>query len=260
MIKVAAIQFASMLSQADINRQKAAKLIGEAADQGGCLVVLPEFWLTGFEVGSIARQAETMRGATVGMLRRIARQKSVFIVGGSMAEKRDNRLYNTIVAVDENGEIAAKYRKAHLHPEEEESVFSPGDDWVLANYGGCELGFLNCYDIYFPEFARNIILRGAQLLIIPIKANESINEMRLLARARAVENSCHVIMVNQAQEQGAGHSLIIAPDGSILAEAGQDEEILLMELDILNNIDLQRKQSFLNRRRNILDEIDNSQL
>jgi predicted amidohydrolase len=259
-MKAAAIQFASTPNAPELNRHKAADLINEAADNGARLLVLPEFWPAGFEPQQVLSHAETMRDATVTLLRQLAKQRRVFIIGGSRAEKRDGRLYNTVVAIDEGGEIAAKYRKVHLPPQDEENIFSPGDEWTLTECAGLRLGFLNCYDIYFPEFARNLALRGAQLLALPVLFAERVAEARLLARARALENGCFVIMANQAQDMAAGQSLIISPDGCILAEAGAGETVLMGELDINSLTDLRRERNTMNQRRNILDEIDNSQL
>jgi len=259
-MKVASIQFAGMLKEPELNRQKAACMINEAADRGARLLVLPELWPAGFEPQQVFAQAETMRDVTVTLLRRLARERRIFIVGGSLAEKKDGRLYNTVVAISETGEIAAKYRKAHLYPQEEHKIFCAGDEWTLTEYNGLRLGLLNCYDIYFPEFARNLTLRGAQMLAIPLLVKEKITEVCLLARARALENNCFVIMANQAQPVAAGQSLIISPDGHIVAEAGPKEEVLMAELDTHSLAYLRQEFNNLNYRRNILDEIDNSQL
>jgi predicted amidohydrolase len=259
-VKVASLQFAAAPSAPEANRQKAARLINEAADRGARLLVLPEFWPAGFEPRQVLEQAETMHGATVTLLRRLAKERQLFIVGGSLAEKRDGRLYNTVAALSETGEIAAKYRKAHLYPQEEAEVFSQGDEWILTEYAGARLGLICCYDIYFPEFTRNLALRGARILALPLLVKESIAEAQLLARARALENSCFVIMANQAREAAAGRSLIIAPDGRIVAEAGPDEEILMAEIDPRSLAYQRQERNHLNQRRNILDEIDNSQL
>ena len=259
-IKAASIQFAGRPGEPEANRRKAAALINEAADRGATLLVLPEYWQAGFEPAQVSLHAETMRGLTVALLRQLAKERKVFIIGGSLAEKRDGRLYNTVVAIDETGEIAVKYRKAHLAPQDEEQIFCPGDEWALTECAGLRLGLLNCYDIFFPEFARNLALRGAQALVLPVMFAERIAEARLLAQARALENSCFVIMANQARDAAAGQSLIIAPDGRILAEAGAGETVLLAELDIYNQAALGRERNYLNQRRNILDEIDNSQL
>ena len=259
-MKIAAIQFASTPNEPELNRQKAISLINEAADQGACLLVMPEFWLAGFEPQQILDQGETLRGDTVSLLRRLARKRQVFLVGGSLAEKRDGRLYNTVVTINETGEIAAKYRKAHLNPQEEQIIFSPGDEWIITECNDLRLGIISGYDIYYPEFTRNLALRGAQVLIIPLLIKENIEEVRLLARARALENGCFVVMANQARDTASGGSLIISPDGRILAEAGTQDMVLISELEMNSLEHALRARNYINYRRNILDEIDNSQL
>ncbi|MCL1905624.1 MAG: carbon-nitrogen hydrolase family protein [Clostridiales bacterium] len=259
-MKVAAIQFAGIPATPEANRQKAAALINEAADKGARLLVLPEYWPAGFNPLQVPDFAETMRDATVSLLRRLAKERQVFIVSGSLAEKRDGRLYNTTAAISETGEIAAKYRKTHLCPLKEEEIFFPGDEWTITEYSGLRVGIISCYDVYFPEFTRNLALRGAQLLAMPAMVEKTAEEVRLLARARALENSCFVIMANQALNAAAGLSLIISPDGRVLAEAGSKDEVLLAELDMHSLASVRGERNILNNRRNILDEIDNSQL
>lgn len=260
-VKVAAIQFAAT-GEPEANRRQAAQLVGEAAKAGACLVVLPEFWPGGWLYQQAAAGAETMRDASISLLRHVARERQLFIVGGSLAEKRDGLLYNTVPCINEAGEITVKYRQAHPQPQapEEGTNFSHGDDWALTQAAGWIWGLLNGYDIYFPEFARNLALRGAQALAIPLLARENIGEAHLLAQARAVENRCFVILANQAGPAGAGQSLIVAPDGRILARAGSEDTVLVAELSMDALQQTRAHYHSLNHRRNILDEIDNSQL
>ncbi|MCL1975009.1 MAG: carbon-nitrogen hydrolase family protein [Firmicutes bacterium] len=259
-MKAAAIQFASKPHDPEFNRQRVAGLINEAAEKGARLLVLPKLWPTGFVADHLPDQAETIREASITLLRRLAKERQIFIVGGSLAEKRDNRIYDSVISLNENGEIAAKYRTTHFASQEEENIFKPGDEWTLTEYAGINIGVLNCYDLYFPEFSRNLALRGAQIFTVPLLINKSIAKARLLARARALENGCFVIMANQARDMAAGQSLIISPEGTVLAKAGPNDEVLIAEMD-LYDLAYTRQQRFnLNLRRNILDEIDNSQL
>lgn len=259
-MKVAAIQFEAEAGAIERNRQKAAEMIREAAKAGAELIVLPEFWPAGFEQRYASVQAETMRGASINILRKLAKERKIFIVGGSLAEKRDGRLYNTAAAINDMGEITAKYRKVHLYPHEKE-VFSPGDEWKLSEYAGLTIGMMICYDIYFPEFARNLCLRGAQLLVIPSACeDDAIERLHILAVARAVENHCFVIVANGCKGNLAGCSIIASPRGQILAKAGHNETALMADLDMDDLHCLRKQLNTVNDRRNILDEIDNSQL
>lgn len=262
-MKVAAIQFEVNLGAVESNREKAEALIRKAGAMGASLVLLPELWPTGYALERLDSLAETMRDGSVSLLRRLARELSIFIVGGSLAEKKDGKYFNTSVAINPAGDIVAKYRKSHLYPHGlcEDRYFSPGDEWTLAECGGLSLGMTICYDAYFPEFARNLCLRGAQLLTLPAAWDASaLDRFHILAQARAVENHCFVIAANHCGGNMAGHSLIVSPLGKILAEAEGEATALMAELDMAEFKYLRENRNTINDRRNILDEIDNSQL
>jgi len=259
-VKVAVIQFEVVAGDIELNRHKAAQLIYDAALAGAQLILLPEYWPMGYAPYTLDKTAETMREGSVAMLRKLARELKVFIVGGALAEKKDGKYFITSPAINEAGEIIAKYRKAHLCPDEA-NYFSHGDEWTLAAYTGLPVGMMICYDIYFPEFARNLCLRGAALLTIPVLWEESsIERLHILAAARAVENHCFVMVANACKSGMAGRSLIISPSGRVLAQAGANETVLTAELDMSELFHAREHDNTLNFRRNILDEIDNSQL
>lgn len=269
-MKAAIIQMAVREGDTEYNRQQAASMLREAAACGAKLAVLPELWASGYQLENLPELAETMRGDSVNLLRQLAREHNMFIIGGSLAEKRDGKFFNTSVAINGEGEIAAKYRKAHLYPHglREADYFTPGDEWALADCAGLNLGLTICYDIYFPEFARNLCLRGAQILSAPVWVKESIEEFSIMARSRAVENHCFFLMANVAQKSGlppdeqqaVGCSLIISPHGDIVAAAGGEETVLLADLEMSLLHHLRTHRNSMNDRRNILDEIDNSQI
>lgn len=264
-MKIAAIQLDVETGALEQNRRRAAALLRQAAAGGAKLALLPELWPSGFALENLSKTAENLREGSVNLLRQLARDLDLFIVGGSLAEKRDGRHYNTCVAVGRDGEIEAKYRKTHLAPQGvcEDKYFSRGDEWTLCQCGDLSIGLLICYDIFFPEFARNLCLRGAQLLTVPAWADtaKDIERFHILAKARALENNCFVAIANCAAEQGvAGHSLIVSPRGQVLAEAGEEAGVLFAELDVDALNQHQERHQYLNDRRNILDEIDNNQL
>lgn len=262
-MKVAAIQLEVVAGAAERNRKRAAELIREAAVMGAELVVLPELWNCGWQLTHLERVAETMRDGSVSLLRQLARELSLAIAGGSIAEKKDGKYYNTSVFINEGGEIIAKYRKSHLYPHGlgEAQYFSHGDEWALSECGGLSVGMMICYDAYFPEFARNLTLRGAQLLTLPAAwPVAAVDRFQILAKARAVENHCFVIAANHCGGDMAGRSMILSPYGRVLAEAGGAETVLAAELNIAELNYLREHRNTINDRRNILDEIDNSQL
>lgn len=268
-IKVAAIQFSAKAADAAANRRIAAPLLEQAADMGARLLVLPELWNTGYglellpEIGS---HAEDMRGPTVTMLREFAARRQVVVVGGSIAERKGDRLYNTSVLIGRDGGIIAKYRKVHLFTQyqQEHLYFSAGEEWVVedVDLGGAtlRLGMSTCYDLRFPEFYRNMALRGARLLTVPSAWPQArVSEFELLCRARADENRCWLVAANQTGGVYSGSSLIASPLGQALALAQPEDNVIIAELD--TEI-WSRRECFLslNDRRQFLDEIDDNLL
>ncbi|MDO4581059.1 MAG: nitrilase-related carbon-nitrogen hydrolase [Bacillota bacterium] len=264
-IKAAALQFAVRDNQYADNLAAARRLIERAAADGARLLVLPELWYSGYQLSNIAEFAQEMSGEAVSLTRELAAAHGVYIFG-SVAERRHGNYYNTLVAVDDRGTIIAKYRKAHLfrHYLREQDYMTAGDQWVLADYqqDGEQLcmGLMICYDLRFPEFARNIALRGAQLLIVPAAwAAARIDEFELFCRARAAENRCFLIACNYCGGVYNGNSLIVSPRGELLAKQADAEGVLSAELDSAVFADGQMFNP-LSERRHILDEIDDSLL
>ena len=268
-MKAAAIQFEIIPGQVAQNQQKVAELVAKAADLGAELVVLPELWPTGYCLEQLPELAESMRGSSILLLRKLAKEHQICLVGGSIAEKKDNKFYNTSLIVNKNGDISVKYRKVHLYPHGllEHLYFSPGESWSVSEYQGWQIGQMICYDLFFPEFARNLALRGAQILTLPAQiTNKAYPAFKMLAQARALENQCYLILANASNADSAdddalaGQSLIISPQGEILAAADKGKAIIVAELKIELLQWLKANRNPLEDRRPFLDEIDDSQI
>ncbi|MFA0889947.1 MAG: nitrilase-related carbon-nitrogen hydrolase [Synergistales bacterium] len=200
------------------------------------LVILPELW-------TVSRFDETLPGkaefspSILGRLSSWARGRFCAIHCGSLPWAENNRLTNRSAFVGEDGRTVARYDKAHLIPMmNEPSFFEPGDGAPPFLWRGALWGNAICYDIRFPEYIRSIVLAGAQILLIPAAWPESrIEHWRTLLRARAIENQVFTIACNRSGVSGGtvfgGHSMGIAPDGSLLAEAGSEDETLLLKIE-----------------------------
>ncbi len=265
-IKAAALQFSVRVQEKDNNIAKALTLLEQAAAAGAQVAVLPELWNTGFDIAHLDQAAEELSGPSVSRLRQSAARLGLTVAGGSIIEKKQGLYYNTSVLLDRNGSLAAKYRKAHLftYGWREHDYFAPGDEWQISPLPGGEgllLGMSVCYDLRFPEFFRNLALRGAGLFSAPAAwPLARAEEYRLFCRARAAENRAYLISANWADsgdgEYGGG-SLIADPYGRILAQCGAGEGLALAELDT----ELLRGGLTFNPladRRQFLDEIDNN--
>lgn len=265
-LKVAALQFGVAVGQKEENIKRALGLMGEAAAAGAKVVVLPELWSTGFDTAHLDEAGEELSGASVSRLRQAAAGHGLIVAGGSVVEKKQGRYYNTSLLLDSNGRLAAKYRKAHLYPHgwREHEYFSPGDAWQIQPLPGFPeftLGMSVCYDLRFPEFFRNMALRGANLFSVPVAwPTARADGFELFCRARAAENRAFLIAANYAAAGGSefsGGSLIVDPYGRVLAQCGAGEGMALAELE-LELARVSRASDPFADRRQFLDEIDNN--
>jgi predicted amidohydrolase len=206
------------------------------AQQGADLVVLPELWPNGgFAYDTWEASAQSLDGALVSTLRDAARDLGALVHMGSLVERDETgRLFNTSVLLGSDGEILATYRKIHLFGfgEGEPKLMTPGGDVVA--YDG--FGLATCYDLRFPEQFRRLLDAGAEVLLLPAAwPAKRVAHWRLLAQARAVENQCFVVACNTGGRHSGvtmgGGSIVIDPWGTVLAEAGTDEEVLVVDLN-----------------------------
>jgi predicted amidohydrolase len=245
-LRVACIQMTSRADHA-ANLETAERLVGRAAATGADVVVLPEKWDLIGDHDELVAGAEPLDGSTVGIMRGWARGHGVTLVGGSISERREGRekLSNTCVVCDPDGEIAAVYRKIHLFDVEaggfvyrESDAEEPGDEPVVAEIEGWPVGLTICYDLRFPELYRILALEGALLFTVPAHFTlyTGKDHWELLLRARAVENQCFVAAAAQIGETlpgrlSFGRASIVDPWGIVLAQAPDEEAVVSAELD-----------------------------
>ncbi len=239
-MRVHGIQLESAVSEAPADRvERALDLV--RSQRGADLVVLPELWVQGgFAFGTFAATAEPLDGPLVRRLGDAARDLGAWLHGGSVVERAaDGRLHNTSVLFRPDGSLAAVYRKIHLFgfAGGETTVLTAGDEVVTTELAGTTTGMATCYDLRFPELFRAFVDRGAELVLLPSAwPTPRIAHWSLLTRARAIEDQSYVVAVNGCGDQGGlrlgGRSVIVDPWGAVLAEAGDDEEVLVADLDL----------------------------
>jgi predicted amidohydrolase len=246
-LRVACVQINSSGSKAD-NLERMESLVARAAATGADLVLLPEKW-NGLGSHEILREvAEALDGGeTVEAMAGWARTHGITLVGGSIAERREGRekLSNTCVVFDADGELAAVYRKIHMfdvevggHVYRESEAEEPGDGPIACEVEGWALGLTVCYDLRFPELYRILAVEGAELVTVPAAFTlfTGKDHWELLLRARAVENQCYVAAANQwgvhAEGKASyGRSMIVDPWGVVLAQAPDEDAVVSAELD-----------------------------
>lgn len=236
------------LWQFDASGDKAANLakvlagVAAAAEAGAGLVVFPEyamFWerVVGPEVG---RQAEPLDGPFVAAVRAAAAERRIAVVLNVFeSNPADPRPWNTVIALDESGETAGVYRKAHLYDAfgyRESDAFSAGPvaAATVVTLAGLRVGLQVCYDLRFPEGARSAVDAGAELILYPaawVPGPRKEQHWRTLLAARAIENTAYVAGVGMTFPAGTAGTQLVDPSGAVLGEVPGGEAMLLVEVD-----------------------------
>ncbi|MFJ7308840.1 carbon-nitrogen hydrolase family protein [Peribacillus frigoritolerans] len=214
------------------------------------LLMFPEAFITGFLSPEVARTlAEPLNGPIVKHLERKAREANTSIVVG-LYENEGENIYNTTVLVGPTG-LLLSYRKTHLWVGESE-VVEAGNCFRSCSWQGTKIGLLICYDIEFPETARAVASMGTELLLVT-DGNWDGPVHRVAIQARAQENQMFVAMVNrlgQLEETTfCGESVVADPYGRIIAEAGREEEVLSVSIDLSLVQESRQQYHYLNDRR-----------
>jgi deaminated glutathione amidase len=247
-MRVAAVQLNSGADEKH-NIEVAEALVAAAAADGATLVVLPEKWnLLG--TGSDLLEGGAPLGASpaIEAARRWARDLGVTVLAGSVGERvaGEERLSNTSVLIDPDGELQAVYRKIHMFDVDvggvryrESEHERPGDEIVVAEAAGTPIGMTVCYDLRFPELFRILAVHGARLITVPSAFTVATgrDHWEVLLRARAIENQVFVVAANQFGEapphySSYGRSMIVDPWGVILAQAPDGEGFIAADLDV----------------------------
>ena len=234
-MKVAVAQISCSLGDSDANLLKVRDFSHRARDAGAELIVFPEMTDTGYSMSVIQAHANSWTSGFVTGLQEIAAKFSIAIVCG-VSERDGTSIYNSLVLVDQHGEIAAKYRKTHLYavaPVEEQKCFASGDMFASFALGGLRFGFSICYDLRFAEMYRRLVVDQNVGVFIVSSAwpFPRIEHFRTLALARAIENQSYVIASNRVGKDDdlwfCGSSAIIDPRGVVIAAASADREELI---------------------------------
>ena len=212
-----------------------------AKEQDADLLVFPESLMTPFELTTreFIESAEPLGGPFTQAVDAIAREHGLWLAY-TVNERNPagGNPFNTLVVTDGAGARRAAYRKVHLFDVgkyRESKKMSAGDALPAPLRAPmCTLGLGICYDLRFPELARAQALAGCELLLYPaawVDGPNKVDQWQTLVKARAIENGMYVAGVSRTGDIYAGHSLVAAPDGSVVAQAGAAEELLVCDID-----------------------------
>ncbi len=261
------------------NRRRSLDGIADAARQGADLIVLPELhaseYFCKFQDPALHDLAEPLDGPTAQALSSAAREHQVVVVGSIFERRAAGLSHNTAIVFDSDGRLAGIYRKMHIPDDpgyNEKFYFTPGDlgfEPIQTSIG--RLGVLVCWDQWYPEAARLMALAGAELLIYPTAIGfdpdddrqeqaRQLEAWRTVQRGHAVANGLPVLACNRVglepDRSGAGraaqfwgHSFIAGPQGEVLAQAGNEAQLLIAEVDLERGEAVRRIWPFMRDRR-----------
>jgi predicted amidohydrolase len=230
--------------------ERVAALVRE--QRGADLVVLPELWAHGgFDYRHWAERAEPVDGPVMDAMAKAARDAEVVLHAGSIVERpagaghgpQGRGLWNTSVLIGPDGERLAVYRKIHRFGfgAGEPLLMEAGEDIVALplTLAGAEVttGLATCYDLRFPELFRRLVDVGARLVLVPAAWPVArVEAWTLLGRARAIEDQVVLVQCNTAGTHAGvtmgGRSQVVDATGAVLAQAGDAEEVLAVDVDL----------------------------
>jgi predicted amidohydrolase len=279
-VTVAAIQLTST-DDVGHNLRRTGELIRAAAAAGARLIGLPEnFAFLGADhdhrlanaEAIDARPSDRPSGPILSAMQSAAREAGAWLLLGGFPEMGAAqgspdlrpRIRNTSILLDDQGAIAARYRKIHLFDVDvpggmrfrESEIVEPGAEVVVADTPWGGLGLTICYDLRFPELYRTIAARGARLCAVPsaFTLETGKDHWHVLLRARAIENQLFLLAPAQqghhgGQRRSYGHALIVDPWGAVIAECGDHEGFALATLDFDYQDQVRQRLPCLSHRR-----------
>ena len=233
--KAGLVQFDVKSGQVETNLNTALGHLEKLAAKNVSLAVLPEMFSCSFDNENLSKHSK-LSDKVVESLSFFAR-KNQMAIAGTLPEKEKGQIFNTMVFIDVDGKVKARYRKLHLFRLTGEHLYyTAGNKIVTIDSSFGRLGLMTCYDLRFPELARSLYLKGAQMIIVSAQWPEPRKEhWKALVTARAIENQLFMVCSNRTGTEGdlmfPGMSLIVDPMGNVLTEAANNEKIAFADID-----------------------------
>ncbi|KAM7294866.1 omega-amidase NIT2-like [Ixodes scapularis] len=252
------------------NLNNVSKKIREVASMGAQMVCLPEDFSFPFDTRYVLENAEPIPGETSKMLSRCAEENNVYLVGGTLSEKENGKLYNTCLVYGPDGSMLAKHRKLHLYDIDipgkitfrESDFFTAGNKFTTFDTPFCKVGVGICYDLRFAPLAQIYAQLGCKLLVYPAAFNMTTGPMlsELLSRSKALDNQVYLVLVSPARNETAsyvvwGHSMLVDPSGKLVKSAGIGEELVLAEVNLDNLTSIRNRNPLAKHSRNDLYKV-----
>jgi deaminated glutathione amidase len=242
-MRIAIAQLSTSVNKTS-NLEKAIKYIVKAKAGGADFIVIPEFYmaLATPKSGLLpAEVAEPLDGPFVSALKEAARENEIYVVCGMYESTIDDngRAYNTTVFIDRSGQLLHSYQKTHLYDafsyKESDTIIPGENEYKVVETEFGKIGLMVCYELRFPEIARQFALQEAEVLLVPagwMAGPMKEDHWQTLIRARAIENTMFVCGANLVGVDFTGRSMVVDPMGVILASGGEEETIIITDIDI----------------------------
>jgi len=237
MLKVAGLQLRLEDGKKEKNLARALEALRRIASREKEIDIfcLPELFDTGFNYVNLKDIAEEIPGKTTNVLMNFAEEFQSYIIAG-IAERCENKIFDSAVMISPKGKILCIYRKTHLFQDEKDH-FSSGDKIFVIDLGRFRIGLQICYEVRFPEISRALTLHGAKIIFtLAAFPLERINHFTILSKARAVENQVFHVAVNRVgpgeNKVYGGESMIISPLGNVIAGIGRVEGAVIGNIDL----------------------------
>ena len=184
-------------------------------------------------LGPLTAKAQTLPGPAEVAFQEMAERHKVWLLTGSMFEKIDERIYNTASVIDPSGQVVGRYRKMFPFRPYEIGV-SDGSEFLTFDVPDVgKFGVSICYDMWFPEVTRTLAVMGAEVILLPsLTATIDRDAELAIARASAATNQCYFFNVNGLGTGGNGRSIVCGPDGEVVHQAGTEDALIPVELDL----------------------------
>lgn len=216
-MKIAIYQMEIIPGEPEKNIEKVANWLSTLDDVE--IAVLPEMWNTSYTLEELVHITSDNGQREIEKLSELAKQYQINIVGGSIAVRVEDKIYNRAIVINKKGELIHQYDKLHLVPMlDEPNYLTQGNNISIFEIDNVKMGVIICYDLRFPEISRKLALEGIEVLFVvaewPI---ERISQFEKLLYARAIENQVYVIASNSIGKCNntvfGGKSLVINPLG-----------------------------------------------
>jgi len=183
--------------------------------------------------GPLIHHAQDIDGPFESEMKAMAKKHGIWLLPGSIFEKRGEEIYNTATVYNPDGEVVTRYSKMFPFYPYEVGV-QPGKEFCVFDVPDIgKFGVSICYDMWFPETVRTLTVMGAEVILHPTLTGTIDREIELsIARASAATNQCYFFDINGLESGGSGRSIVCGPDGRILYQADSTEELIPIEINM----------------------------